>query len=149
MAKATTKLNAQDRVILFCAATGIDHAAVGILARAMQSMAIRGFIVHDRESGAYALTDSERATLAVIPKNAGLAPKWSAHALSQTQAVRRLRLSVRFDEYVTTNFAQRLLNPIFRVVRGRLIEVRWRFVRFNRNADEKSFGCFAASEQSG
>jgi hypothetical protein len=31
MAKATTKLNGQDRVILFCAATGIDHAAVGIL----------------------------------------------------------------------------------------------------------------------
>jgi hypothetical protein len=41
MAKATTKLNAQDRVILFCAATGIEHAAVGILAHAMQSMAIR------------------------------------------------------------------------------------------------------------
>jgi hypothetical protein len=39
MAKATTKLSAQDRVILFCAATGIDHAAVGILAHAMQSMA--------------------------------------------------------------------------------------------------------------
>ena len=37
MAKATTKLNAEDRVILFCAATGIDHAAVGILAHAMQS----------------------------------------------------------------------------------------------------------------
>ena len=33
MAKATTKLSAQDRVILFCAATGIDHAAVGITAR--------------------------------------------------------------------------------------------------------------------
>ena len=45
MAKATTKLNAQDRVILFCAATGIEHAAVGILAQAMQSMG---------ESGAYA-----------------------------------------------------------------------------------------------
>ena len=45
MAKATTKLNAEDRVILFCAAAGIDHAAVGILARAMQSMAIRGYIV--------------------------------------------------------------------------------------------------------
>ena len=30
MAKATTKLSAQDRVILFCVATGIDHAAVGI-----------------------------------------------------------------------------------------------------------------------
>jgi hypothetical protein len=52
MAKATTKLNAQDRVILFCTATGIDHAAVGIPAHAMQSMAIRGFIAHNRESGA-------------------------------------------------------------------------------------------------
>ena len=29
MAKATT-LNAQDRVVLFCVAIGIDHAAVGI-----------------------------------------------------------------------------------------------------------------------
>jgi hypothetical protein len=27
MAKATTKLNAQDRVILFCVATGIDHGS--------------------------------------------------------------------------------------------------------------------------
>ena len=72
MAKATTKLNAQDRVILFCAATGIDHAAVGVLAHAMQSMAIRGFIVHDRESGAYALTDSGRAALAAILDDAGL-----------------------------------------------------------------------------
>jgi hypothetical protein len=34
---------------LFCAATGIEHA-VGILAQAMQSMALRGFIVHDRQS---------------------------------------------------------------------------------------------------
>jgi hypothetical protein len=48
MAKATTKLNPQDRVILFCTATGIDDAAVRIPARAMQSMAIRGLIVHDR-----------------------------------------------------------------------------------------------------
>ena len=39
----TKQLTAQDRVILFCAATGIDHAAVGIPARDMQSMAIRGF----------------------------------------------------------------------------------------------------------
>ena len=72
MAKATTKLNAQDRVILFCAATGIDHAAVGILAHAMQSMAIRGFIAHNRETGVYALTDSGRATLAAILEGAGL-----------------------------------------------------------------------------
>jgi hypothetical protein len=38
-------------VILFCTATGVSHAAVGITAHAMQSMAIEGFIVHDRESG--------------------------------------------------------------------------------------------------
>src|SRR5215510_9932851 len=72
MAKATTKLSAEDRVILFCAAAGIDHAAVGILAHAMQSMAIRGFITHDRESGAYALTDSGRATLTAILADAGV-----------------------------------------------------------------------------
>jgi hypothetical protein len=40
MAKATTKLNAPDRVILFSA--GIEHGAVGILARAMQSMRLAG-----------------------------------------------------------------------------------------------------------
>ena len=38
-------------MILFCTATGVRHAAVGITAHAMQSMAIKGFIVHDRESG--------------------------------------------------------------------------------------------------
>jgi hypothetical protein len=53
--KPTTKLNAQDRVILFCAATGIDYAAVGIVAHAIQSMAVRGFIAHNRETGVYAL----------------------------------------------------------------------------------------------
>jgi hypothetical protein len=72
MTKPTTELSAQDRVILFCTATGIDHAAVGILANAMQSMAIRGFIAHNRESGSYTLTDSGRATLDVILGNAGL-----------------------------------------------------------------------------
>jgi hypothetical protein len=67
MAKTTTKLSPQDRVILFCAATGIDHAAVGILAHAMQS-----FVAHNRESGAYALTDSGRAALTAILEDAGL-----------------------------------------------------------------------------
>ena len=77
MAKATTKLNAQDRVILFCAAAGIEHAAVGILARAMQSMAIRGYIEQDHESGAYVLTASGRAVLAGILEQAGfnIAPR--------------------------------------------------------------------------
>jgi hypothetical protein len=77
MAKATAKLNAEDRVILFCAATGIDHAAVGILARAMQSMAVRGYIDHDRESGAYLLTDSGRAVFRGIVEQVefNIAPK--------------------------------------------------------------------------
>jgi hypothetical protein len=38
----------------------------------MQSMAIRGFIAHNRESGAYTLTDSGRATLGAILEHAGL-----------------------------------------------------------------------------
>ena len=63
MAKAPTKLTAQERVILFCLATGISNTAVGITAHAMQSMAVRGFIAHNRETGVYALTDSGRATL--------------------------------------------------------------------------------------
>jgi hypothetical protein len=70
VAKTTTPLTAQERVILFCTATGVSHAAVGITAHAMQSMAIKGFIAHNRESGAYALTDSGRATLAAILENA-------------------------------------------------------------------------------
>jgi hypothetical protein len=70
MEKPTTKLSAQDRVILFCVATGIDHGAIGISIHAMQSMAIRGFIAHNRESGAYALTDSGRATLTAILEDA-------------------------------------------------------------------------------
>jgi len=38
----TTPLTAQERVILFCSATGISYAALGITAHAMQSMAIKG-----------------------------------------------------------------------------------------------------------
>jgi hypothetical protein len=72
MAKTTTPLTAEERVILFCTATGVSHAAVGITAHAMQSIAIKGFIVHDRESGAYALTDSGRAALLAILGDAGL-----------------------------------------------------------------------------
>jgi hypothetical protein len=46
---------------LFCVATGINHGSVHITDHTMQSMAIRGFIAHNRESGAYTLTDSGRA----------------------------------------------------------------------------------------
>jgi hypothetical protein len=73
MAKATTKLNAQDRVILFCAATGIDHAAVGILAHD----AVNGYLwIHRARSpgrGVYA-TDSGRAAPTAILEDAGLKP---------------------------------------------------------------------------
>jgi hypothetical protein len=72
MAKTTHPLTAQERVILFCTATGVIHAAVGITAHTMQSMAIKGFILHDRESGAHALTDSGRAALLAILGDAGL-----------------------------------------------------------------------------
>jgi hypothetical protein len=46
------------------------HGSVGIIDHAMQSMAIRGFIAHNRESGAYTLTDSGRATLTAILEDA-------------------------------------------------------------------------------
>ena len=77
MEKPTTKLSAQDRVILFCVATGIGHGSVGIIDHAMQSMTIRGFIAHNRESGAYTLTDSGRAALTAILEDAeiGMRPK--------------------------------------------------------------------------
>jgi hypothetical protein len=72
MAKTMTPLTAQERVILFCTATSVSHAAVGITAHAMQSMAIKGFIVHNRETDAYALTDSGRAALRAILDDAGM-----------------------------------------------------------------------------
>jgi len=49
-----------------------SHVAVDITAHAMQAMAIKGFIVDDRESGAYALTDSGRAALLAILGDVGL-----------------------------------------------------------------------------
>jgi hypothetical protein len=77
MPKPTTDLSPRDRVILFCVATGIVHGSVGITDHAMQSMAIRGFIAHNRESGAYTLTDSGRATLTAMLEDAeiAIAPK--------------------------------------------------------------------------
>ena len=51
MAKTTTTLTAEERVILFCTATAVSHAAVGITAHAMQSMAIKGFIVMIARAG--------------------------------------------------------------------------------------------------
>jgi hypothetical protein len=72
MAKATTKLNAQDRVILFCGATGIDQTAAGILAQRCSRWPSGGSSRIIAKSGAYALTDSRRATLMAILEDAGL-----------------------------------------------------------------------------
>jgi len=58
-------------VFFFCVATATDYGAAGVTAHAMQSMAIRGFTAHDRESGAYTLTDSGRATLTAMLEGAG------------------------------------------------------------------------------
>ena len=75
MEKLTTTLSAHDRVILFCVASATDYCEAGITAHAMQSMAIRGFIAHNRESEAYTLTDSGRATLTAILEQAGIGRK--------------------------------------------------------------------------
>jgi hypothetical protein len=66
-----SKLTARDRVILFCAATGTDHAAIGITARAMQAMAVRGLIQRDR-GGVYVLTPTGRAMFAAALERAGV-----------------------------------------------------------------------------
>jgi hypothetical protein len=65
-------LSAQEKVILFCAAVGIDHAAVGILARSMQAMAIRGLIEREHGSADYVLTDAGRAAFVALLESAGI-----------------------------------------------------------------------------
>jgi hypothetical protein len=57
--KTKTKLSAQDRVILFYVATGIDHGLVHITDMGCSPWPSGAFIAHNRESGAYTLTDSE------------------------------------------------------------------------------------------
>ena len=62
-------LTARERVILFCAATNIDYAAVGILASAMQVMEVRGLIERDHTSR-YALTEAGKAVFRVLVNRA-------------------------------------------------------------------------------
>jgi hypothetical protein len=65
-------LTARESVILFCAAMDIDHAAVGILASAMQVMEVRGLIERNHSTSHYVLTDIGRAVLRVLLKRANL-----------------------------------------------------------------------------
>jgi hypothetical protein len=55
----------------FYAATGTDHAAIGITRRAMQAMAIRELIQRDA-AGAFGLTDAGRAVFAAVLERAGI-----------------------------------------------------------------------------
>jgi len=61
-AKIAKSLTAREKVALFCAASDIDHAAVGILASVMQAMEIRGLISRQHASR-YVLTDDGRTAL--------------------------------------------------------------------------------------
>jgi hypothetical protein len=63
-------LSARERVALFCAATGIDHPRLGIMASTMPSMRLRGLVVRQPE-GAYALTDSGRIVFRSLLDKAG------------------------------------------------------------------------------
>jgi hypothetical protein len=67
-------LTPKERVILFCAATDLDHAAVGILAGEMRAMDVRGMIERD-PSGRYVLTDMGRYVFRALLNKAGVADK--------------------------------------------------------------------------
>jgi hypothetical protein len=65
-------LTVQERVALFCAATGIDHAAAGITPKATQGLAVRDLIERDYTGTTYTLTDRGRDALAALLVRAGL-----------------------------------------------------------------------------
>jgi hypothetical protein len=64
-------MTAEERVILFVVATGIDHSAIGIVANSMRRMMIRGLIDRSGAAGKYALTAAGREALAVLLEGAG------------------------------------------------------------------------------
>ena len=66
-------LTARERVILFCAASDIDHTAVGILASAMQVMEVRGLIERNHSTSRYVLTETGHAVFRVLLKRAHVA----------------------------------------------------------------------------
>jgi len=61
-------LTARERVIPFCAATDIDHAAVGIVTSAMQIMEVRGLIERNHSTSHYVLTDNGHAVFRALLK---------------------------------------------------------------------------------
>jgi len=93
MAK-TTPLTAQERVILFCTATGVSHAAVGITAHAMQSMAIKersASAVRKRIDPALAIVCDPRGCGADIDRASLVDLNQSESAQDQPGAARQTR----------------------------------------------------------
>jgi hypothetical protein len=62
--KIANQLSSGQRVILACAAIGVNHDAVGITSRPIQSMVIRGLIVH--KGNRYVLTETGRAVFDIL-----------------------------------------------------------------------------------
>jgi len=104
MAKTTTPLTAQERVILFCTATGVSHVAVGITAHAMQSMAIKGFIVHDRESGATKRPDPLFIALLGGARSGGPSRRMCSARVSGDRAAQQPFARYRFFRQIATRF---------------------------------------------
>jgi hypothetical protein len=59
-------LSSEQRVILACAAIGVNHAAVRITNRPVHLMVIRGLIVH--KGNRYVLTETGRAVFDILLK---------------------------------------------------------------------------------
>jgi hypothetical protein len=71
-------------------------------------------------------------------------------ALYTTQGRKlRVALAIHLDKHVAIDIVQRLQDPALCLVTLFLVELRRRFVRFNRYADHKPFGCLALSERCG
>jgi len=64
-------LSGRERVALFCAATGIDYPASGVLTSAVQGMRDRGLVARDRTTARYVLTDSGRTVFSILLERAG------------------------------------------------------------------------------
>ena len=68
-------LTKRERIALFCAATDIDHASVGIPSGTMQLLVIRGLIARDTSTRRYVLRDTGRAVFRVLHERGGIEPE--------------------------------------------------------------------------
>ena len=66
-----TSLSARERVALFCAATGIEHAKMGILASMIRALRSDGLLVYDRSLGRCLLTESGRVVFRDLLERSG------------------------------------------------------------------------------